>query len=312
MEKDSKIYIAGHVGMVGSAIRRRLEADGYTNILVKDYPELDLIDQQAAADFFEKEKPEYVFDAAAKVGGIKANNEYSADFIYENLMIQNNIIHNSYKAGVKKLLFLGSSCIYPKLCPQPMKEEYLMTGPLEETNEGYAVAKITGIKMCQLYRKQYGCDFISVMPTNLYGPNDNYHPEHSHVLPAFIRRFHEAKEKKIDKVVCWGTGSAYREFLYVEDLADVCVYLMKNYSDAEYVNIGTGKDQTIKELAELVAKVVGYQGKIEWDTSKPDGTPKKLLDVSKLKSLGWEYKTELEDGIKLAYEDFLKKHAKIV
>lgn len=305
MQKNAKIYIAGHRGMVGSAIMRALQQEGYTNLIYKIHSELDLIDQKQVSAFFASEKPDYVFVAAAKVGGISANENYSADFIYENLMIQNNIIHQAYLKGVKKLLFLGSSCIYPKMAPQPLKEEYLLTGLLEETNEAYAIAKIAGIKMCQMYRKQYGCDFISAMPTNLYGPNDNYHPENSHVLPAFIRRFHEAKEQNLEKVVCWGSGSPFREFLYADDLAAACLFLMDNYSDYSHVNVGTGKDLTIKELAELVAKTVDYRGDIEWDTSKPDGTPKKLLDVSLLQNLGWHYQIELVAGIKLAYQDFL-------
>ncbi len=307
MEKNSKIYVAGHRGMVGSAIYRKLQADGFSNLIVKTHQELDLLDQQAVAAFFAAEKPAYVFVAAAKVGGIYANDTYSADFIYQNLMIQNNIIHNSYFNGVKKLLFLGSSCIYPKLAPQPMKEEYLLTGTLEPTNEAYAIAKIAGIKMCQMYRKQYGCDFISAMPTNLYGPNDNYHPENSHVLPALLRRFHEAKEADAKEVVCWGSGSPKREFLYADDLAAACLFLMENYSDYSHVNVGSGKEVTIKELSELIASVVGFKGKLVWDTSKPDGTPRKLLDVSKLKGLGWQYQTELPQGIALAYQDFLQK-----
>lgn len=306
MEKNSKIYIAGHEGMVGSAIKRKLEAEGYTNTVCRILGALDLTDQQATKDFFEQEKPEYVFLAAAKVGGIKANDEYSAEFIYENLMIECNIIHNSYVSGVKKLLFLGSSCIYPKFAPQPLKEEHLLTGLLEPTNEAYAIAKISGIKMCQMYRKQYGCDFISIMPTNLFGPKDNYHPEDSHVIPALIRRFHETKIAGKKEVVCWGTGAAKREFLYVDDLADACLFLMNNYSGYDHINVGTGKDITIKELSELVATTVGFNGNIVWDTSKPDGTPRKLLDVSRIKQLGWQHKTELVEGLKLAYEDFAK------
>lgn len=291
--------------MVGSAILRKLKAAGYTNFLLRTHAELDLLDYSAVSELFKTEKPDYGFFAAAKVGGIKANDEYPADFIYQNLMIQNNIIHNAYLHGIKKLLFLGSSCIYPKLCPQPIKEEYLLSGLLEPTNEAYAIAKIAGVKMCQMYRKQYGCDFISAMPTNLYGPNDNYHPENSHVLPALLRRFHEAKVSGLKEVVCWGSGSPRREFLHVDDLADACLFLMEKYSDNEQVNVGSGKDVTIKELAELVAKVVGYQGVIKWDTSKPDGTPRKLLDVSKLKKLGWSYNTELEQGLVRVYDKYI-------
>jgi GDP-L-fucose synthase len=306
MDKKSKIYIAGHRGMVGSAIKRALENKGYSNLIYKTHVELDLIDQNAVKEFFETEAPEYVFVAAAKVGGIKANDDYSADFIYENLMIQNNIIHNAYNSGVEKLLFLGSSCIYPKMAPQPMKEEYLLDGQLETTNEAYAIAKIAGIKMCQMYRKQYGCDFISAMPTNLYGIGDNYHPENSHVLPAFIRRFHEAKKQRLGKVVCWGSGSPKREFLYAADLAEASLFLMDNYSDYSHVNVGTGRDLTIKDLAEIVAEIVGYKGVIEWDTSKPDGTPRKLLDVSLINQLGWKAKTAMSDGITWAYQWFLE------
>ncbi|MBU0581365.1 MAG: GDP-L-fucose synthase [Candidatus Margulisbacteria bacterium] len=310
MLKDSKIYIAGHQGMVGSAVKRKLEEFGYTNIVTRDLDKLDLTNQSAVKEFFEKEKPEYVFMAAAKVGGILANDIYSAEFIYINLMIQNNVIHYAHENGIKKLLFLGSSCIYPRECPQPMKEEYLMTGPLEQTNEAYAVAKIAGIKMCQMYRKQYKSDFISVMPTNMYGPNDNYHPQNSHVFAAFVRRFHEAKENGLKEVVCWGTGKVYREFLFVEDCAEGLIFLMNNYSDYEHVNIGTGKDVTIKELAETMAEVIGYQGKITWDNSKPDGTPRKLLDVSKINNLGWKYKTDIKQGISESYKDFLKRFSK--
>ena len=305
MEKDAKIYIAGHRGMVGSAIFRKLEKEGYTNIITRGSKELDLRSQTAVADFFEAEKPQFVFLAAAKVGGIVANNTYRGEFLYDNLMIQNNIIHNSYLQGVEKLMFLGSSCIYPKLAPQPLKEEYLLTGLLEETNEPYAIAKIAGIKMCEAYRAQYGCNFISVMPTNLYGYNDNYHPQNSHVLPALIRKFHEAKVNGSSKVVIWGTGSPFREFLFADDLADACFYLMENYNEPGLVNIGSGEDISIKDLALLIKKVVGFEGELEFDTSKPDGTPKKLMDVSKLRSTGWKHKIELTDGIKLAYEDFL-------
>lgn len=306
MEKSAKIYVAGHRGMVGSAIVRKLQSEGYRNILVKTHNELDLLDQVAVKEFFSAEKPEYVFLAAAKVGGIVANSRHLADFMYENMTLQMNVIHEAWKNDCKKLMFLGSSCIYPKFAPQPMKENCLLTSSLEETNEAYALAKISGLKYCEYLNRQYGTDFISVMPTNLYGPNDNYHPEHSHVLPALIRRFHEAKTSGASEVVCWGTGTPLREFLYVDDLADACVFLMNHYSGNETVNVGTGKELTIKELTELVAKVVGFTGKIGWDASKPDGTPRKLLDVTKLKELGWAYKTELEEGIALAYRDFLE------
>lgn len=308
MQKKSKIYIAGHRGMVGSAIARHLEAKGFTNLVFRTSKELDLRNQEAVFDFFETEKPEYVFLAAAKVGGIVANNTYRADFIYENLCIQNNIIHNAYKHSVKKLMFLGSSCIYPKMAPQPLKEEYLLTGLLEPTNEPYAIAKIAGIKMCEAYRSQYGCDFISVMPTNLYGPNDNYDLEKSHVLPAMIRKFHEAKVNQAANVTLWGSGSPMREFLYADDLAEACIFLMQTYSEAGFVNIGTGTDVTIKTLAELVQKAVGFTGEIIWDASKPDGTPRKLMDVSKLNALGWKHSIELSEGIGMAYQDFLKQH----
>ncbi len=291
--------------MVGSAIVRKLKREGYTNLVLKTSAELDLRDQVKVADFFAAEKPDYVFLAAAKVGGIVANNTYRADFLYENLAIQNNIIHSSFVNKVKKLQFLGSSCIYPKLAPQPLKESYLLSGYLEETNEPYAIAKIAGIKMCEAYRAQYGCDFISVMPTNLYGPNDNYDLENSHVLPAMIRKFQEAKERGEASMTLWGTGSPMREFLHADDLADACVYLMETYSDAELVNIGTGIDVTIKELAETVKEIVGFTGTIDWDSTRPDGTPRKLMDVSKLHSLGWKHKIELKEGISLAYQDFL-------
>ena len=307
MEKSAKIYVAGHKGMVGSAIVRKLEAQGYENILTRSSKELDLRDQQAVADFFSAEKPDYVFLAAAKVGGIVANNIYRADFIYENLAIQNNIIHQSYLNKVKKLMFLGSSCIYPKMAPQPLKEEYLLTGLLEETNEPYAIAKIAGIKMCDAYRAQYGCNFISVMPTNLYGYNDNYHPQNSHVLPALIRRFHEAKVDGKDQVVIWGSGSPKREFLFADDLAEACFYLMEHYNEPAPINVGVGHDITIKELAYLIKDITGFEGEITFDTTKPDGTPRKLMDVTKLHSFGWKHKVELKDGIKLAYEDFLDK-----
>lgn len=305
MEKEAKIYVAGHRGMVGSAIVRKLQSLGYTNLLLKTSAELDLRDQVKVAEFFAAEKPDYVFLAAAKVGGIVANNTYRADFLYENLAIQNNIIHASFINKVKKLQFLGSSCIYPKLAPQPLKESYLLSGYLEETNEPYAIAKIAGIKMCEAYRAQYGCDFISVMPTNLYGPNDNYDLENSHVLPAMIRKFQEAKERGDASMTLWGSGSPMREFLHADDLAEACVYLMETYSDSELVNIGTGIDVTIKELAETVKQIVGFEGSIQWDTNRPDGTPRKLMDVSKLHGLGWKHKIELKEGIALAYQDFL-------
>lgn len=308
MEKDSKIYIAGHRGMVGSAIHRKLQEKGFTNFVLKTSKELDLRNQQAVSDFFKTEKPDYVFLVAAKVGGIIANNTYRADFLYENLAIQNNIIHSSYENSVQKLMFLGSSCIYPKLATQPLKEEYLLSGFLEETNEPYAIAKIAGIKMCEAYRSQYGCDFISVMPTNLYGPNDNYDLQKSHVLPAMIRKFHEAKASGSESVTLWGTGSPMREFLHADDLAEACVYLMDNYSEAEFINVGTGTDVTIKELAETVKKTVGFEGELIWDTTKPDGTPRKLMDVSRLHAQGWKHTIDLEQGIALAYQDFLEHH----
>lgn len=307
MELNSKIYIAGHRGMVGSAIMRNLKVKGYANFITKTSKELDLRNSQAVSDFFVKEKPEYVFLAAAKVGGIQANNVFRADFIYENLMIQNNVIHNSYLNGVKKLLFLGSSCIYPKLAPQPLKEEYLLTGLLEETNEPYAIAKIAGIKMCQSYKRQYGCNFISVMPTNMYGPNDSYNLNNSHVLPALIRKFHDAKENNLPSVEMWGTGLPMREFLHADDLGDACVFLIKNYDGEQFVNIGSGTDLTIKDLALLIKDIVGYTGEIVHDLSKPDGTPRKLMDVSYLHSLGWKHKIELPQGIKQVYEDFKNK-----
>lgn len=308
MEKESKIYVAGHRGMVGSAIVRALKKQGYNNIIVRTHKELDLCRQEDVEKFFVEEKPEYVFLAAAKVGGIMANSKALADFMYDNMILEMNVIHSAWKNGCKKLQFLGSSCIYPRMAPQPITEDCLLTGALEKTNEAYALAKISGLKYCEFLNKQYGTDYISVMPTNLYGPNDNYHPEHSHVLPAFIRRFHEAKESNLPEVVCWGDGSPLREFLYVDDLADLCVFLMNNYSGNETVNAGTGKEITIKKLAELVAKVVGYTGSIIWDDTKPNGTPRKLLDISKSKALGWKYKVELEDGIKLAYNDFLNNN----
>ena len=305
MEKNAKIYVAGHRGMVGSAIVRELQRQGYTNLVFRTHKELDLTRQEPVEEFFREEKPEYVFMPAGKVGGIVANQKALADFMYENMMMAMNVMHSAYMVGVKKLEFLGSSCIYPRMAPQPMPESCLLTGELEKTNEGYALAKISGLKYCEFMNKQYGTDYISVMPTNLYGPNDNYHPEHSHVLPALIRRFHEAKVDGKPSVTCWGDGSPLREFLYVDDLANLCVFLMNNYSGDETVNAGTGKELTIKELTELVAKVVGYEGEILWDTSRPNGTPRKLLDVSKATALGWTYKTELEDGIRLSYQDFL-------
>ena len=306
MEKQAKIYVAGHRGMVGSAIVRALQKEGYDNIVTRTHKELDLTRQDQVEKFFEDEKPEYVFLAAAKVGGIMGNATAKADFMYDNMILEMNVIHAAWKNGCKKLEFLGSSCIYPKFAPQPMKEDCLLTSSLEETNEAYALAKISGLKYCEYLNTQYGTDYISVMPTNLYGPNDNYHPEHSHVLPALIRRFHEAKEAGVKSVTCWGDGSPLREFMYVDDLADLCVFLMNNYSGNETVNAGTGKELTIKELTELVAGIVGYEGEILWDPSKPNGTPRKLLDVSKAASLGWKYKTELEDGIRLTYKDFLE------
>lgn len=301
--KNSKIYIAGHRGMVGSSILRILIKEGYNNIIVKTSSELDLRNQQKVADFFELEKPEYVFLAAAKVGGIVANNTYRAEFIYDNLTIQNNIIHQAYLNGVKKLLFLGSSCIYPKLAPQPLIEEYLLTGELEYTNEPYAIAKIAGIKMCDAYRSQYGCNFISIMPTNLYGPNDNYDLNTSHVLPALIRKIITAKENKCDSVTIWGTGNPRREFLHTDDLAEACFFLMKNYNEPGLINIGTGEDISILELAYLIKKILNYKGKIVTDTSMPDGTPRKLMDVSKINSIGWKAKITLEDGIKMVINE---------
>ncbi|MCR4571032.1 MAG: GDP-L-fucose synthase [Bacteroidales bacterium] len=305
MNKDSKIYVAGHRGMVGSAIMRELRKQGYTNIITRSHAELDLTRQEAVESFFAAERPEYVFLAAAKVGGIVANQSAPADFIYDNMMLEMNVINAAWKNGCKKLEFLGSSCIYPRMAPQPMTEGCLLSGALEKTNEAYALAKISGLKYCEFLNRQYGTDFISVMPTNLYGPNDNYHPEHSHVMPALIRRFHEAKVSRAPSVTCWGDGSPLREFLYVDDLAELCVFLMNNYSGNETVNAGTGKEISIKDLTALVANVVGYEGRIEWDTTRPNGTPRKLLDVSKAAALGWTYHTELEDGIRLAYQDYL-------
>ncbi|MBX3257360.1 MAG: GDP-L-fucose synthase [Chitinophagaceae bacterium] len=307
MEKNSKIYIAGHKGMVGSAIAAELTKQGYHNLVTRSSAELDLRRQEAVEAFFEQEKPEYVFLAAAKVGGIAANNTYRADFIYDNLAIESNIIHSSAVYGVKKLLFLGSSCIYPKLAPQPLKEEYLLTGELEPTNEPYAIAKIAGIKLCEAYRDQYGCNFISVMPTNLYGINDNYHPQHSHVLPALIRRFHEAREQGARQVTVWGSGTPKREFLFSADLGNACVFLMQHYNDKALLNIGTGHDVSIAELAQLVKDVTGFEGDIVYDATQPDGTPRKLMDVTRLHNLGWRHTVELKEGIALAYADFLKK-----
>ena len=309
MNKDAKIYIAGHRGMVGSAIYRKLVKEGFSNFVTRTSDTLDLRNQQQVADFFAEEKPEYVFLAAAKVGGIVANNTYRAEFLYDNLQIQNNVIHQSYLNEVKKLMFLGSSCIYPKMAPQPLKEEYLLTGLLEPTNEPYAIAKIAGIKMCDAYRSQYGCNFISVMPTNLYGPNDNYSLQTSHVLPALIRKFHEAKLNNEPSVVMWGTGQPRREFLHADDLADACYFLMQHYNEAGFVNIGTGDDITIKDLALMIKGVVDYSGNIEHDLSKPDGTPRKLMDVQKLNNLGWKAKTALREGIEKVYLEFSQLHA---
>ena len=308
MEKNSKIFVAGHRGMVGSAIVRKLKEEGYQQILTRTSGELDLRNQQAVEEFFKTEKPEYVFLAAAKVGGIHANNVYRAQFLYDNLMIEANIIQAAYSNNVKKLLFLGSSCIYPKLAPQPLKEDYLLTGTLEPTNEPYAIAKIAGIKMVESYRLQYQDNYISVMPTNLYGINDNYHPENSHVLPALIRKFHEAKVNNSPTVSIWGSGTPLREFMYADELADACVFLMENYDDLQFVNIGVGEDVSIRDLAQLIKEVVGFEGQLEFDSSKPDGTPRKLMDVSKLNRLGWKAKTDLKDGFRLAYQDFLKNY----
>ncbi len=301
MEKNSKIYIAGHNGMVGSAIRRNLEKAGFTNLLLRSSKELDLRNQAAVEAFFTTAQPDYVFLAAAKVGGIIANNTFRADFLYENLMIQSNVIHQAYKHGVKKLMFLGSSCIYPKLAPQPLKEEYLLTGLLEPTNEPYAIAKIAGIKMCEAYRDQYNCNFISVMPTNLYGPNDNYDLQTSHVMPAMLRKFHEAKLAGAASVTLWGSGTPRREFLHADDMADACVFLMQTYEEKGFVNIGVGTDVSIKELASMIQSITGFEGEIIWDTSKPDGTPRKLMDVSRLTNAGWKAKTPLEEGIRSVY-----------
>jgi len=306
MQVGDKIYIAGHRGMVGSAMHRKLEKEGFHNIVVRTSAQLNLTNQAAVADFFTQEKPDYVFLAAAKVGGIHANNTYRAQFLYENLMIQNNVIHQSYLSGVKKLLFFGSSCIYPKLAPQPLTEESLLTGLLEPTNEPYAIAKISGIKMCEAYRDQYACNYVSVMPTNLYGYADNYHPEHSHVLPALIRKFHEAKVKGAQHVEIWGSGNPLREFLFVDDLADAAFLIMQNYHEKPFLNVGTGTDLSIRDLAILIQNIIGFEGELIFNPEKPDGTPRKLMDVSKIKSLGWEPKIDLETGIKLAYQDFIK------
>ncbi|MDX2190315.1 MAG: GDP-L-fucose synthase [Bacteroidota bacterium] len=307
MDKISKIYIAGHNGMVGSALFRYLSKAGFNNIITRTSKQLDLTDQKATNNFFETQKPEYVFLAAAKVGGIQANNNYRADFIYQNLMIECNVIHAAYLNNVKKLLFLGSSCVYPKYAPQPLKEEYLLTNTLEYTNEPYAIAKIAGIKTCESYKKQYGCNFISVMPTNLYGPNDNYDLNNSHVLPALIRKFHEAKMNNAEFVEVWGSGNPRREFLHADDLAEACVFLMEKYNDPELINIGSGEDISIKDLAEMVQKISGYNGELRFNTSKPDGTPRKLLDVSKINSLGWKYKIKLEEGINRTYKEYQKQ-----
>ncbi|WP_276501742.1 GDP-L-fucose synthase [Terrimonas pollutisoli] len=308
MEKNSKIFVAGHRGMVGSAIVRKLQQDGFSNVVTRTSSEVDLCNQQAVNDFFATEKPEYVFLAAAKVGGIMANNIYRAEFLYNNLMIESNIIQASYVNGVKKLLFLGSSCIYPKLAPQPLDEEYLLTGLLEPTNEPYAIAKIAGIKLCEAYRDQYGCNFISAMPTNLYGQGDNYHPQNSHVIPALLRKFHEAKVNKADHVEIWGTGTPLREFMYVDDLADACFFLMEKYDGKLFINAGTGEEVSIKELASIVKEVTGYEGEIKFDTSKPDGTPRKLMDNTRLHAMGWTHKVSLKNGLAKAYQHFLKEN----
>ncbi len=310
MNKTSKIYIAGHTGLVGSAILLCLQSQGYTNFVLRTHKDLDLEIQKDVNDFFQREKPEYVFLAAAKVGGIYANSTYPADFIYNNLIIEANVINAAHKYGVKKILFLGSSCIYPRLVPQPMKEEYLLSGPLEPTNEAYAIAKIAGIKMCQAYNKQYGTNFISVMPTNLYGRNDNYDPMNSHVVPSLIRRFYEAKKERRPFAEVWGTGSPRREFMYSEDMADACIFLMKNYNGNEIVNIGTGEDITIRGLTKMVAEVVDYHGEIRWDITKPDGMPQKLLDISFLHNMGWKHKASLKEGLRLTYQDFIKNHGR--
>lgn len=309
MKKDSRIYVAGHTGMVGSAIVRKLEAFGFSNILTRSSSELDLRDQKAVSDFFAATKPEFVFLAAAKVGGIMANNTRRAEFLYDNMVIEMNVIHAAYMNSAKKLLFLGSSCIYPRMAPQPLTEDALLTGPLEPTNEPYAIAKIAGIKLCDAYRAQYGCNFISAMPTNLYGLNDNYDPESSHVLPALVRKFHEAKKSGASEVLLWGDGTPLREFLYADDLAEALIFLMQTYNESGHINVGTGEDLSIKDLAELVRDAVGFEGSVKWDTAKPNGTPRKLMDVSKLRALGWEAKTALKDGIAVIYQDFLAHHA---
>jgi GDP-L-fucose synthase len=309
IDRDARIYVAGHRGLAGSALWRELQRRGFTHLIGRSHAELDLLDTAAVREFYARERPEYVLIAAAKVGGIAANSAYPADFLFENLQIQNNLIHGARQAGVRKLLFLGSSCIYPKLAPQPLKEEYLLTGPLEPTNEWYAIAKISGIKLCQACRRQYGSDFISVMPTNLYGSNDNYDLQNSHVLPAFIRKFHEAKAAKLPTVTCWGTGTALREFLYVDDLARACVHILENYSQEQFINIGSGQEMSVRQLAELMKKIIGFAGEIVWDASKPDGTPRKYLDSSRLFALGWRPQVDLEAGIRLAYADFQKQFA---
>jgi len=308
IQPEARIYVAGHRGLVGSAIWRNLEQQGFKNLIGLPHKELDLLDTGAVTQFYADRKPEFVIIAAARVGGILANDTYPAQFLYENLQIQNNLIHGAWQAGVKKLLFLGSSCIYPKLAPQPLREEYLLTGPLEKTNEWYAIAKIAGIRLCQAYRRQYGCDFISAMPTNMYGPNDNYDLNNSHVLPALVRKFHEAKTSGSGEVVCWGTGTPMREFLYADDLARACVFLLQHYSADEFINVGYGSDISIKNLAETVKRIVDFTGEIRWDTSRPDGTPRKLMDSSRLFELGWKPKVSLEEGIRLAYEDFLQRY----
>lgn len=307
--RDARIYVAGHRGLVGSAIWRELERRGFTRLIGRTRAELDLLDGAAVRKFYAQEKPEYVLDAAAKVGGILANDRHPAEFLFQNLQIQNNLIHGAYEAGVRKLLFLGSSCIYPRVAPQPLKEEYLLTGPLEPTNQWYAIAKIAGIRMCQAYRRQYGCDFISAMPTNMYGPNDSYDLENSHVVPAFIRKFHEAKVAKAPTVTCWGTGAPCREFLYADDLARACVFLLEHYSEEQFINVGSGSEVSVRELAETVKQAVGYTGGIVWDASKPDGTPRKLMDSSRLFALGWRPQVDVQAGIRLAYEDFRKRFA---
>jgi len=307
LSRDARIYVAGHRGLVGSAIWRELQRRGFTRLIGCTHSELDLLDALAVHKFYAQEKPEYVFDAAAKVGGIQANDQHPAEFLFQNLQIQNHLIHGAYQAGVRKLLFLGSSCIYPRLAPQPLKEEYLLTGPLEPTNEWYAVAKIAGLRMCQAYRRQYGCDFISAMPTNMYGPNDSYDLQNSHVLPALIRKFHEAKAAHAPTVTCWGTGSPLREFLYADDLARACVFLLENYSEEQFINVGSGGEVSVRDLTENIKRIVGFEGDIVWDSTKPDGMPRKLLDSSRLFALGWRPQVDLETGIRLAYEDFLKR-----